>query len=253
MEFLIIMNSFKSSAELKGMAKEQLFGNYGNAVGATVVTGLIMMVMFFILEIFSAFTIGGSVSVPQLIIYFLISFIVSLFNGLLTSGKAFFYLKITCGQPAAISDIFYGFRVYPDKALIIQFFLSLFTFVCELPMIIFYLLYMFHPENVVYLLLMSICSVAGSIATIIVSLIFSQSFYLLQDFPQYSAKELLNMSLQIMKGHKGRLFYIVVSFIPLYILGTFSCCIAFLWIVPYTNTIMANFYMDLMRGRSGQN
>ncbi len=247
------MNSFKSSAELKGMAKEQLFGNYGNAIGATVVTGLITMVMFFILEIFNAVTVSVSVSAPQLIIYFLVSFIVSLFSGLLASGRAFFYLKVTCGQPVAISDIFYGFRVYPDKALIIQLFFSLIAYVCEMPMIIFYLLYIFHPENAVYLLLMSICSVVGSVAAIIAKLIFSQSFYLLQDFPQYSAKELMKMSLRIMKGHKGRLFYILVSFLPLYILGTFSCCIAFLWIIPYTNTVMANFYMDLMRGRSGQN
>ena len=58
------------------------------------------------------------------------------------------------------------------------------------------------------------------------------------------------MSRQIMKGHKGRLFYISISFLPLYLLGIFSFFIAFLWLLPYTNTVMANFYMDLMKNRN---
>lgn len=244
------MDRFKSSAELKGMAKEQLFGNYGTAIGASLLAGIIMMGMLFFIQIFSALTAGGTLSVPQLIIQFLILFITSLFSGLLASGEAFFYLKVTCRQPVAISDIFYGFRVYPDKALLLQLAFSLVSNIRQLPMMIFYILCLTHPQNTVYMLFLSICFVIGTILVTVLNLMFSQSFYLLQDFPQYSAKELLQMSCQIMKGHKGRLFYISISFVPLYLLGIFSCCVAFLWIIPYVNAVKANFYMDLMRGRS---
>lgn len=244
------MNSFKSSAELKGMAKEQLFGKYGTAIGASLLIGLIMTSMVFALELFHTIIIGGVFTAPQLIIYYLISFIISLFGGILASGEAFFFLKITCRQPVSISDIFYGFKVYPDKALLIQLVLSLVSSVCQIPMTIFYALYFRNPQNAVYMLFMSVFMVAGTVVTVVINLMLSQAFYLLQDFPQYPAKELMKMSCKIMKGHKGRLFYISVSLLPLYFLGFFSCCIAFLWITPYVNTVMANFYMDLMRNRN---
>lgn len=235
------------------MAKEQLFGKYATAIGASLLINLIMGSMVFVLQICNAATTGGVLSTPQLIIYYLISFIISLFGGIIASGEAFFYLKITCLQPVSVNDIFYGFRVYPDKALLIQLVLSLVSSVCQIPMMIFYTLYILNPENAVYLLLMSVFSVIGFTVMMAVNLMLSQTFYLLQDFPQYTAKELLKMSRRIMKGHKGRLFYICVSFLPLYILGFFSCCIAFLWITPYVNTVMANFYMDLMRNQSRGN
>ena len=34
------MNTFKSSAELKGISKDQLFGHYGTMVGALLLMGL---------------------------------------------------------------------------------------------------------------------------------------------------------------------------------------------------------------------
>ena len=114
---------------------------------------------------------------------------------------------------------------------------------------IFYYLYL-TTASPVYMLLMSIFLVISAIIIAVTRLLLSQTFFLLQDFPQYSAKELMKMSCQIMKGHKGRLFYIAVSFLPLYLLSAFSFFIAFFWLVPYTNAVMANFYMDLMKNRN---
>mgnify|MGYP006922390743 CR=1 FL=1 len=58
----------KSSAELKGMAKEQLFGSYGVAIGASLLVGFIMICILFLLQIFNSITTGGVISTPQLII-----------------------------------------------------------------------------------------------------------------------------------------------------------------------------------------
>lgn len=241
------MNNYKSSAELKGMAKEQLFGKYGTAVGTSVILLFFTLIMQFIPTFLIDYT-----SVIGLIIYYLVSFIISLFLGIFASGRAYLYLKVACRQNISVGDIFYGFRVHPDKALIIQLTLTLITYISMTPMMIFNHLFV-HTQSAVYMLLMSIFTIIGSAIMIIASLILSQAFYLLQDFPQYSAKELLKMSAQIMKGHKGRLFYLQISFVPLYLLGILSCCIAFLWIVPYMNATMANFYMDLMKNRSSGN
>lgn len=38
------MNTYKSSAQLKGMSKEQLFGHYGTVIGALFLVGIISLV-----------------------------------------------------------------------------------------------------------------------------------------------------------------------------------------------------------------
>lgn len=239
------MNQYKSSAELKALAKEQLFGRYGTVIGATVLVNLITLSMSLFPGLFM-----GTGTIPQLIINYLVSFIISVFGGLFVSGQAFMFLKLTCRQPVAVGDIFYGFKAFPDKALLIQLVLAAVTYVCQIPMQILSQLSMRHAGNGVYLLSASVCIIISTAITTYVSLLFSQSFYLLQDFPQYSAMELLRMSRQIMKGHKARLFYIELSFLPLLLLGLVSCCIGYLWIIPYMNTVKANFYMDLMTNRN---
>lgn len=238
------MNKYKSSAQLKGVAKDQLFGHYGTTIGALLLVGIITLIISSMPNWFVSAN-----SIPELIIYYLISFIISLFIGIFSSGEAFLYLKLTCGQNVSVKDVFTGFRVYPDKAIMIQLVFSLLTYICRAPMMIFYYLFL-TTGTVNYMLFLSIFCVAGSAVSIVVGLMFSQAFYLLQDFPQYSAKDILKMSRQIMKGHKGRLFYISLSFLPLYLLGIFSFFIVYLWLMPYTNAVMANFYMDLMKNRS---
>ncbi len=238
------MKTYKSSAELKGMSKEQLFGHYGTVIGALFLIGTISLVAN---SIPSKLIVASSI--PELIIYYLISFVISLFLGIFNSGEAFLYLKLICRQPISAGDIFYGFKVYPDKAILLQFVHSLITYICMTPAMIFYYLYLTTHLSA-YMLLMSVFFAIGAIIITVAYLMLSQSFFLLQDFPQYSAKELMKMSCQIMKGHKGRLFYISVSFLPLYCLSAFSFFIAFFWLVPYTNAVMANFYMDLMKNRN---
>ena len=236
------MNKYKSSGQLKGIAKDQLFGHYGTAIGALLLVGIITLIITGLPDWFVSAN-----SIPELIIYYLISFIISLFTGIFSSGEAFLYLKLTCGQPVSVKDVFSGFQVYPDKAIVLQLVFSTLAYIAQVP--IFYYLFL-TTGQVNYVLFLSIFCVVGSSIAIVVGLMFSQAFYLLQDFPQYPAKDLLKMSRQIMKGHKGRLFYISLSFLPLYLLGIFSFCIVYLWLIPYTNAVMANFYMDLMKGRS---
>ena len=49
-----------------------------------------------------------------------------------------------------------------------------------------------------------------------------------------------------MKGHKGRLFYIGLSFIPLKLLAILSLGIGFLWVYPYQYMTQTLFFLDLM-------
>ena len=106
------------------------------------------------------------------------------------------------------------------------------------------------PVNPTLFLIYVIFYLAGTIISIYVSLMLSQVFYLMLDFPEYTASQLLKMSIRLMKGSKGRLFYIQLSFLPLILLSFLSCGIALLWIYPYMQATYANFYLDLIKKKN---
>lgn len=237
------MNTYKSSAQLKSLAKGQLLGKYTTVIGAFLLSQLIMLALSALPGFFvDTQTIFGSV------IDFLITFIVSLFSGILSAGQAYIYLNISCNRPCRASDVFYGFKQHPDKALLLQLAISGITTVSLIPAYIFTYIGT-YTKDIIWVLPVCILLIIGAVIAIYFSLALSQVYYLLLDFPNYSAKQLLTLSMKIMKGHKGRLFYITVSFLPLYLLGMLSCGIGMLWIIPYVNATMTNFYLDLIKNR----
>lgn len=236
------MNTFKSSAELKASAKEHMFGHYGTAIGAY----FIMMCFIGFLTLMASILLDVS-TVIGTVIYYLLAFLISVFAGLFVSGQCYLYLKIICGYPVTAGDIFYGFKLCPDKALIMELWITGITYIANLPMII--IGYQMHSvHNMTKLMLpYSLSMIFSYTVSIMLSLIYQQAFYLLHDFPQYSAKELLTMSRKLMVGHKGRLFYIYVSFIPLILLSLLSCGIALLWIAPYVAATQTEFFLDVVK------
>ena len=92
----------------------------------------------------------------------------------------------------------------------------------------------------------------GLIVSVIISLMYSQSYFVMLDFPDFTALQCLRFSRRIMKGSKARRFYLDMSFIPLYLLGLLTCCIGLLFVIPYMNTTYSNFYLELMSKRNGQ-
>ncbi|MEI3339838.1 MAG: DUF975 family protein [Eubacterium sp.] len=56
----------------------------------------------------------------------------------------------------------------------------------------------------------------------------------------------MKWSMQHMKGNKGRLFRLWISFIGWALLGLLTLGIGFLWIEPYVNQSLTQFYQDLV-------
>lgn len=238
------MNTYKSSAELKAIAKEHMFGKYGTAIGASVLVSVItgFATLFFTMFLDVSTVIG-------VILNYLISFAISVLSGLFTSGTCYLYLKISCGRPVTVSDVFYGFKLFPNKALLIQLYRSAWIYLGILPMTVFSFLLNRNPQSAVLTLFYSLSFILYGVVCVMISLIYAQAFFLLHDFPNYSVKELLSMSRKLMKGNKGRLFYMMAGFIPLMLLGILSCGIAYLWLIPYINTSCSEFFLDLIQNR----
>ncbi len=231
---------------MKASAREHLLGHYGTVIGAFLIVAAIT----------SAVTLAVSLivdinTIPGTVIYYAIMFLVSVLTGLFSSGSAYLYLKLICGRPVSVGDLFYGFQLCPDKAIIIQAWITLITYLSNLPQIILNCLILANITNtdkiLRYMLPYALSMILSGVVSVMLSLFYAQTYFLLHDFPQYTAKELLQKSRRLMVHHKGRLFYLYVSFLPLMLLGLLSCGLAMLWIIPYMAATEAEFFLDLIQ------
>lgn len=238
------MNQHKTSAELKALTKESLFGKYSVAVGASL---LYVLISSLASEFPTLFLLMPGILGTTL--YYLCVFLITVFVGLFAYGLNFIFLKIACNVPARINDLYYGFMVNTNKILKAQLFCSMISYMAYIPFYVFNQVTTDLQKNNyigIYILLMGI----GMLGQFIVTLLYNQTFYILLDFPDYDAKKALTFSRELMKGNKGRFIYLLVSFIPLLILGMFTFCIGYLWIVPYMQATLAHFYLDLIRNKN---
>lgn len=83
---------------------------------------------------------------------------------------------------------------------------------------------------------------------IIKAFAYSQAMYIIAEEPNIGTREALRRSEEMMVGHKAEYFVLQLSFIGWGILSTFTFGILTLWLVPYMNATMANYYQEL-KGR----
>ena len=230
----------KTSAQLKQAARGIMMGKYRNAISILLASDLIVSTL-------SLFTTTNTNSYTGILIGFLINFIIVLFGTILTVGQCSFYLNIACNGSYQFSDLFTGFKVHPDKTIITQLIIQLLTTLPILPGIGL-LLYSFRAYNIIVVFLLGcFLLILGAGISWWISLKYSQVYYLLLDFPDYSSKELLKMSWKLMKGNVGRLLYLQVSFIPMTLAGLLSFGIGLLFVLPYQNMTYTLFYLDLIQ------
>ena len=240
----LIMNQYKTSAELKSLAKESLLGKYGVAVSSTLVFILIIYITTSVSSIF--LMIPGIVGT---VLYYFSTFAISVFTGVFFFGFNYIFLKICCNIPTKNTDLYYGFKGPIKEVLKIQLFRSLLSYVACIPMYVFN--EVVPAEQIInWIGLYAILFGFSLLVEYVIMLFYNQAFFILLDFPNYDAKKALAFSRKLMKGNKGRFIYLLVSFIPLSLLGVLSCGIGFLWIIPYLQTTQAQFYLDLIQNKN---
>ena len=74
---------------------------------------------------------------------------------------------------------------------------------------------------------------------------YSQAMYILAENPGISPTEAINRSKAMMDGHKMEYFLLGLSFIGWSILGIFTLGILYIWLIPYMQTTLANYYKSL--------
>ena len=234
------MKQYLSIAQVKGRAREHLLGRYRSCISAFLTIQMVGLLL--------SSLIGRVCDRSTMIgwfVFILLQFLVSLVLGIFESGQYYLYLNVACKRPILSIFILQGFFTHPDKAILIRLYLIGCSFVSSLPII---LIAALSP------------TASGEFPTLAIGfsilwLVFlawlyssyGQTLYLLHDFPDHSAAELLRMSRHYMQGHKLRYIRLYLSFIPLLLLGVLSLGIGFLWVVPYLCTSQAEFFLDLMQ------
>ncbi|EPI00542.1 MULTISPECIES: DUF975 family protein [unclassified Enterococcus] len=225
----------KTSSELKAEARAELKGRWGQAVLLNLVPtligiliALIVMVPLFLflyrngVSMDSTTTDGagnGSGSGSSLVS--------TILNALFLSGISWTYLDLLRGTKTNITpfqDAFRGFKSpYFGGVFGIAVLTTIFTFLWSLLLVI---------------------------PGIIKGYSYSQSTFIYYDTIQATGEkprvlDTITASRRLMKGYKGKLFWLDLSFIGWHLLSMLTLGIGYLWLLPYITATKAAFYNDL--------
>ncbi|MCX7711378.1 MAG: DUF975 family protein [Clostridia bacterium] len=158
-------------------------------------------------------------SIGAMFLYMIMS-MVPLCGPAMNVGYVKYNLRLVRQENSEASNVFEGFSVFGKAlwlAIITAFFLSLWFMLFYIP-------------------------------GIIKALSYSMAPYILADNPNMTAREALRASKQLMVGKKGKLFWLGLTFIGWFLLGSITLGIAYIWIIPYMQATIAAFYNDAISG-----
>ncbi len=136
--------------------------------------------------------------------------------GPMTYGLSYIFLnQARDGQPININDTFKAFNSDFLEYFLLGLMISLFTFLWSLLFVI---------------------------PGIIKMYAYGMAYYIKVDNPTWDWKTCIEESQKIMDGHKMELFILDLTFIGWILLASFTCGIAFFWIVPYMYAARVQFY-----------
>lgn len=229
-----------TSAQLKQMARSNLFNKWSAAISFTLIHTLMIHLLSKCPSLFQSTDTKG------IIVQLTVRLIIAMLSSLFTVGSYFFYLNICRGRTYRISNLFAAFHMNPDRFLIVSLIVQTPGILLQLPAIT-----TAPAVTVGDFIHLSIDASGYSILAYIVSIIFSMFFeltyFLMLDFPEIEAIPAMKISAALMRGNKLRYLYIMVlSFIGWHILGTFSLELGYFWITPYITMTMTYFYCDVL-------
>ncbi|MBR6382177.1 MAG: DUF975 family protein [Lachnospiraceae bacterium] len=235
-------SEYYTNAQLIDRSRMFLGGKYKRVISMT----LSFFVWNYLFLLFDRMFSSALVAKPGLaFLSYPLSAALSLFGDMLLAGIAFYFLKLSCGQEYSNADLLYGFWEDAPKTFLIA--------VCSrgpgiLAMIPFSVLFnMYETSRVGELLPWVVVSfLLGAAASLVFAMGLGLSFFLMLDFPNYSAFETVSLCWKKMSGQKMRFFLLNLRLLPYLLAGFLSLGIGMLWVFPLVQESYAEFYLDLM-------
>lgn len=235
----------RKASDFKILARVAMEGKYSTPIGA-----LIFMSLLTAIGSGLAARLFGTDGTFSIVMSQVFSIVVSLIVSIFQAGVSYMFLNICRGKSISFSDVFYMFRHYPDRVIVVSIILTVIEYIAMLPYFIWVYTKALPATSDITVLMtelftMMLLMYLGIVIAQVLTLPFVLCYYLLIDHEEMSAVEAIKGSMAMMKGNYGRYIYILLSFLGLSILGVCSCYIGFLWIQPYMQATIAEFYLEL--------
>lgn len=221
------------ASTLRARARANLAGNWGLSIGVAAVAvllgGLTEGVSFLpqintqvtipILQEFSAWLNRG-LKIGNITLSFrngMFGFAAFLLGGVLQLGYASFLLKQHDGKPVEFADLFSQFDRFSTG----------------------------FAQHILRSLYVTLWSLLLIVPGFVKSYSYAMTPFILAEHPNLTASQAIELSMQMMDGHKMDLFLLDLSFFGWYILAAMTANLGFLALNPYTNAAKAAFYRQL--------
>ncbi|MDF2558411.1 MAG: hypothetical protein K0R71_2239 [Bacillales bacterium] len=244
----------KENFLIKRRAKELLKGKWGTAI--------LMVILYAVISSVSNLVNAGS-SEPDLGAG-LIIMILSILTIPLGVGFKWAFLYLVRGQDFKIETIFEPYTKIFGKSILTSILQAILIFLWSLPVIVLGVIgvVVSMPKYIDMALDGSGSGISGEmilngilyfivfwilimVPIIIKSISYSQTLFILKDKPELTSLETITTSKKMMAGYKWKYFTLYLSFIGWAFLCLLTLGIGFLWLVPYVQTSLAEFYNQL--------
>ena len=205
----------------------------------------ILAALFARLPVFSSAEQDIKAEIALTVISTAIAMMLNIIAGMFVCGVCLYYLNISTGRDAAPGDIFRGFRENPSEVFKVSAFLTLPSVIFSIPINILADIYIMTDEAK-YLYISIVLFVSAVIVSLYIHLTYGIAYFVMLDFPTYSAAKILSVTRKKMEGQRTRLFMLDLRFVPMFILGILSAGIGLIWIHPLITESRALFFLNLM-------
>ena len=206
--------------EIKIKSKESLKGKYGDAIAVLIINFLISFVVGIGLG-FIAIEIDLDEKTTSLIS----NVITIVIMGLFQFGMLSYFLKRSRNENVTYKELF-------SKTNMFFSFIGLYILV-----------------SIVTFLWSLLFIIPGILAVIDYSLVY----FIKLDNPNLGLSSVMKKSKELMKGNRDRYFGLCVGLFAYFVLGAFTLGILYIWILPLSCVMMANFYNDLLAKNGSMN
>lgn len=239
-------------SELKKQAREAMAGRCGTLVGATAIN----LFLTFSCSLIPTLIFSGT-TLYDIIFLNVTLFLFSLLLSLFQAGYLKICLSCLRGEPISIGDMLYAFYHHPDQYVLMFLVINGISSVIALIFSIPGFQYLSSPSadlslstalsiqaELSALTGVYLYKMIGSLVSALVLIPFALSTFVMIDNPGTGPIQAIKKSFSLMKKNFFRYILLQLSFLGLEILAACSCCIGFLWVMPYLQITLAALYQE---------
>ena len=268
-------NGMLPRPELKRRAKERFLANYRACAGVAFAVALVSVGLSLLTSLFQQPTEMAMLDPSRYLLAMLLLALISLISSTLTIEAYHFFLRVYRGEKMRVGEFFASITVDVGRkmgaALWMELFIALWALLAMLPgviaMVIAGSVSMSAADGIVTV---ALCLMyAAVIVVVIKSLSYGMMYYIIRDCPGVRVRAAMKLSMRMMKGNKGKLFVLLLSFFgwillmmspvilvalaapesvgALAVAAVITLVAVIVFLTPYLYAAQAGFYDELKR------